>query len=97
MTKVLLLPLVPKGGSMEPPLRKPLSHRNFAMKFAPYMYALLETIIPGKKLKKIAPFQNGGQITDFYSASFQFWPKFGKTTFPKEFFNEIWLKVGKHE
>ena len=26
------------GGSMEPPLRKPLSHRNFAMKFAPYMY-----------------------------------------------------------
>ena len=23
---------------MEPPPRKPLSHRNFAMKFTPYMY-----------------------------------------------------------
>ena len=28
----------PRGGSMEPSLRKPLNHRNFAMKFAPYMY-----------------------------------------------------------
>ena len=37
--KVLSLPLMPKGGSIEP-LRKPLSHQNFAMKFAPYMYAL---------------------------------------------------------
>ena len=27
------------GGSIEP-LRKPLSHLNFAMKFTPYMYAL---------------------------------------------------------
>ena len=24
-------------------------------------------------------------------------PKIWKTTFPKEFFNEIWLKVGEHE
>ena len=53
-----------------------------------------------KKNENAVPFQNGGQITDFYFASFRFWPKFEKkkkNTFPKEFFNEIWLKVGKHE
>ena len=37
-------PVGAQGGPWNP-LRKPLSHRNFAMKFAPYMYALLETII----------------------------------------------------
>ena len=41
MTKELLLLLVPKeGGCMEPPIRNPLSHWNFAMKFTPYMNAL---------------------------------------------------------
>ena len=52
-----------------------------------------------KNFENVVPFQNGGQITDFYFASFRFWPKFEKkkNTFPKEFFNEIWLKVGEHE
>ena len=47
--------------------------------------------------ENVVPFQNGGQITDFYFASIQFWPKFWKTTFPKEFLNEIWVKVGEYE
>ena len=42
-------------------------------------------------------FQNGGQIIEFYFASFYFWPKFEKNTFPNKFFNEIWLKVEEHE
>ena len=46
-----------------------------------------------KKNENVVPFQNGDQITYFYFASFRFWPKI----FPKEFFNEIWLKVGEHE
>ena len=47
--KVLLLPLVPKGGGVPwNSLQKTTFHRNYAMKFAPYMYALLETIIPEK-------------------------------------------------
>ena len=52
-----------------------------------------------KKIENVKPFQNGGQITDFYFASFQFWPRFEKkkNTFPKEFFNEFWLKVGEHK
>ena len=45
-----------------------------------------------KQLENVVPFQNGGHITDFYFASFRFWPKF-----EKQFFNEIWLKVGEHE
>ena len=56
VTKVLLLPLVPKGDSMKPSLRKTLSHQNFAMKFAPYMHALLETIIP-EKIKMLHRFK----------------------------------------
>ena len=41
--------------------------------------------------------QIGGQITDFCFRSFRFLAKIWKTTFPKEFFNEIWLKVGEHK
>ena len=33
---------------------------------------------------------------NFRFAKIVAWPKF-ETTFLKEFFNEIWLKVGKHE
>ena len=61
------------------------------------MYGLWKITILQKNFENVRPFQNGGQITDFCFASFRFWPKFGKTTFPKEFFNEIWLKVGEHE
>ena len=35
------------GGSTEP-YKKTTSHRNFAMKFASYMYALSKIIIPEK-------------------------------------------------
>ena len=43
--------------------------------------------------------KKGGKITDFYFTSFRFWSKFEKKkyTFPKDFFKENWLKVGKHE
>ena len=48
-----------------------------------------------KKIENVVPFQNGGQITDFYRV-ISILAKIWKTTFPKEFFNEIWLKVGEH-
>ena len=74
------------------------------MKFAPYMYALSKTIFLEKQ--NFVAFQNG--ITDFYLVSFWFRPKLKKkkkknnnnnnnNTFPKEFFNEIRLKIGEHE
>ena len=46
---------------------------------------------------KVIPFPNGGQITDFYFRVISILAKIWKNTFPKEFFNEIWLKVGEHE
>ena len=54
--------------------------------------------ISGKKYKIFVPFQNGGQKTDFHFASnVLISAKIWKTTFLKEFFNEIWLKLGDHE
>ena len=48
------------------------------------------------KNQNVGPFQNGGQITDFYFSSFRFWPKFEKPLSQRNF-SEIWLKVGEHE
>ena len=42
-------------------------------------------------------FKNGGQVTDFLFRVISSLAKFWKTTFPKEFFNEIWLKEGEYE
>ena len=38
-----------------------------------------------KKFQDDVPFQNGGQITDFYFASFRFWPNFEKPLSQKIF------------
>ena len=38
-----------------------------------------------KKNENVVPFQNGGQITDFYFASFRFWPKFENPLSQKNF------------
>ena len=61
-----------------------------------YMW-LITTIIQKKKLN-VAPFQNGGQITDFYFASFRFWPKF-ENHFSEGIFQRIWAhgKTRRHE
>ena len=38
-----------------------------------------------KKNENVVPFQNGCQITDFYFASFQVWPKFEKPLSQRNF------------
>ena len=45
-----------------------------------------------QKKKKNIQLQNGGQ-NQFHLATKTFRPKNGKTTFPKEFFLEIWLII----
>ena len=50
-----------------------------------------------KKFENVVPFQNGGQITNFLFRVILILAKIWKTTFPKEFFNEIWLKAGELE
>ena len=47
--------------------------------------------------QKKKSFQNGGQKMNFRFAKKVTWPKFEKNTFPKEFFDGIWLKVEEHE
>ena len=85
-----------QGGSMEPP-RRLLYHRNFAMKFAPYMYALSKTIIPEKRIKwMLYRFKMAAKWPIFILRHFDFGQNL-KNHFPKEFFKEIWLKVGEHE
>ena len=83
------LPLVHNGGSMEPPQRKPLSHRIFKIIFTPYVYTLITTIFLEKKYKIFVPFQNGGQKTDFHFASFWFRPKFEKPLSQRNFSMEF--------
>ena len=60
------------------------------------MYGLQQIIILEKKFENVVPSQNGGQITDFLFRVISILAKIWKTTFPKEFFKEIWLKVGEH-
>ena len=67
------------------------------MKFAPHMYGTYKITILQFFFLNVVPFQNGGQITDFYFASFQFWTNFEKNTFPGAIFNEIWLKGEEYE
>ena len=38
-----------------------------------------------KNIENVVPFQNDGQITDFYFALFPFWPKFEKPVSQRNF------------
>ena len=51
-----------------------------------------------KKLKCCRPIISKWRTNEqFLLRSISILAKIWKTTFPKEFFNEIWLKVGEHE
>ena len=76
------------GASMGP--QKPLCHRNLWLKTILYIYTLttLKKQVPPQK----KTFQNGGQWSILFrtiSISAKIW----KNTFPKEFFNGIWVMV----
>ena len=81
-----LLPLVPKGGSVESP-KKTTFPREFCNEICTIYICTIKNHNCGNYFfLNVALFQNGGQITYFYFASFRLWPKFEKTPFPKEFF-----------
>ena len=91
------LPFVHKGGGPLGPIHfEVLSRRNFDTQLAPYMYTPKTTINKQKGHSKNVVFQNGGQKNKFSFRENSHVTKIWKTTFPMEFFNEIWLKVGKH-
>ena len=63
---------------MEPPKENHFPTGIFYYVYTIYIYTLITTIFQGEKCKIYVPFQNGGQITDFHSATFRFWPKLEK-------------------
>ena len=100
VTKVLLLPLVPKGGSMEPPwenhfltgiLQWNLHHICTGHKKSQFCQKKKKKKIKCCTISKWRP--NNRFLFQVISILAKFW----KNTFPKEFFNEIWLKEGEYE
>ena len=50
-----------------------------------YVWTIKKITILQKNFENVVLFQNGGQITDFYFASFWFWPKFEKPLSQRKF------------
>ena len=71
VTKVLSLPLKPKGVPWNPP-KKTTFPLEFFNEIPPCMYAQLNIIILQIFFLNVVPFQNGGKITDLCFASFRF-------------------------
>ena len=71
-----------QGGSMEPPIKETSFPPEFCNEICTIYVRTIRNHNSGEKKMNVAPFQNGGQITDFYFT---------------QNFNEIWLKVGEHE
>ena len=98
MTKVLLLPLVPKGGGPRDPTVENLFPTGILQWNLHHICMGYKSPQIWKKNENVVPFENGGQITDFCFASFWFWQKFEKKkTLSQIIFYEMWLKVGEHE
>ena len=98
MTKVLLLPLVPKGGGGP---RDPSIENHFPSRIL--QWNLHHTCMDYKKSQfckknwKCCTVSKWRPNNRFLFRVISILAKIWKTTFPKEFFNEIWLKVGEHE
>ena len=97
MTNVLLLPLVPKGGGP----RDPTVENHFSTGILQWN---LHHICMGLKNSefreknwKCCTVSKWRPNNRFLFCVILILAKIWKTTFPKEFFYEIWLKVGEHE
>ena len=78
------------------PLRKPLSHRNLQLNLHHICMGYKKITILQKN-SKCCPVLKGRPKNRFLFHVILVLAKICKTTFPKEFFNEIWLKVGEYE
>ena len=82
--RYLDLPLLHKGGSVEPPKKTTFTPELFNYFYTICLYTN-HNHISGKRNKISVPFKNGGQITDFRFASFRFWRKFEKPLSQRNF------------
>ena len=70
---------------MEPPLKKTTFPPEFCNEICTIYVRAIKNHNSAKKIENVVPFQNGGQITDFYLVSFRFWPKFEKPLSQRNF------------
>ena len=100
MTKVLLLPLVPKGGGVP---RDPSVENHFPSRILQWnlhhicMDYKKSQFWKKKKNWKCCTVSKWRPNNRFLFRVISILAKIWKTIFPKEFFNEIWLKVGEDE
>ena len=101
MTKVLLLPLVPKGGGVP---RDQTVENHFPSRIFQWNlhhicmdYKKSQFCKKKKKKWKCCTVSKWRPNNRFLFRVISILAKIWKTTFPKEIFNEIWLKVGEHE
>ena len=97
------LPFMHKRGPLGPIHFWVLSRRNYGTKLAPQVYKPKTTVFQQKERSKNVSFQNGGQKkqnnnnNEFSFREKGHVTKIGKTPFPKEVFNKIWLNVKEHK
>ena len=91
------LPLVHKGGSMEPPKKTTFPPEFFDYFDTIYGIYTNHNHIPAKSLKCLYCFKMTAKYRFSFRVISMILAKTWKTTFPKEFFDEIWLKLGDHE
>ena len=102
VTKVLLLLLVPKGGGGSP--RDLTTENHFPSRILQWNlhhicmdYYRKSQFCKKKKNWKCCTVWKWRPNNQFLFRVISILAKIWKTSFPKEFFNEIWLKVGEHE
>ena len=97
VTKVLLLPLVPKGGGVP---RDPSVEKHFSTGILQWnlhrMCMDYKNSQFWKNFLKCCTVSKWRPKNRFLFRVISILAKIWKTTFPKEFFKEIWLKVGEH-
>ena len=67
------------------PLKKTTFPPEFCNEICTIYVRAIKNHNSAKYFENVVPFQNGGQITDFYFASFRFWPKFEKPLSQRNF------------
>ena len=98
MPKLLFTPVCAQGGGPLGPIHFwVLSRRNFGTKLAPHVYIPKTTIYQQKRRIKKCFVSKWRPKNKFSFRKNSHVTKIWKTTFPKEFFNKIWLKVKEHE
>ena len=89
-------PVGAQGGPMEP-LKKTTFPREFSNEIGTIYVWTIKNHNSGIKCWKCCTVSKWRPNNRFSFCIISILAKIWKTTFPKEFFNEIWLKVGKHE